>query len=89
MEELGLVPTSVQVLHLIPDEQIGDIELSKKEKFLDLLDEFEDIFAKDEFDLGKAKGINHKIDIKDHEPQFQHAYRQSPAANQIFQEEVD
>ena len=51
IEELGLVPASSQVLHIIPDKKIEDIELHEKEKFINLLDKFGDIFAMDEFNL--------------------------------------
>ena len=54
-----------------------------------LINEFSEIFATSDLGLGKAKGVTHKVDTADFEPIFQHAYRRSPAANKIIQEEVN
>ena len=89
VEDLGVLPEEESVCHVVPEEQIGDINAQEKQVFLKLLDEFQDIFAKDKFDLGKAHGTVHKIDTNHNGPLFQHAYRRSPTANKIIQEEVN
>ena len=89
VEDLGVLPEEESVCHVVPEEQIGDINAQEKQVFLKLLDEFQDIFAKDEFDLGKAQGTIHKIDTNHNGPLFQHSYQRSPTSNKIIQEEVD
>ena len=70
VEDLGVLPKEESVCHVVPEEQIGDINTQEKQVFLKLLDEFQDIFAKDEFDLGKAQGTIHKIDTNHNVPLF-------------------
>ena len=87
LDELGLENNGV--FHVIPEENIGEISNNEREKFDKLINEFSEIFATSDLDLGKAKGVTHKVDTADFEPIFQHAYRRSPAANKIIQEEVN
>ena len=87
LDELGLENNGV--FHVIPEENIGEMSNNEREKFDKLIDKFFKIFATSDLDLGQAKGVTHKVDTADFEPIFQHAYRRSPAANKIIQEEVN
>ena len=53
----SLIPnlSDAVVFHIVEDEQIGNIAPNQKKGFLSLVDKFEDIFAKDNKDLGLAK----------------------------------
>ena len=42
--------------HVVPEEQIGDINAQEKQAFLKLLDESQDIFTKKKLILEKLKG---------------------------------
>ena len=43
---------------MIPNKQIGEINCKERAEFNQLIDKFEEIFAKVKFDLDEAKGIN-------------------------------
>jgi hypothetical protein len=48
--------------------KIGKLKREQKEKLQKLIQEFEDIFAKDENDLGRTNLAKHSINTGDHEP---------------------
>ena len=46
----------------------GNLGIEEKDKLRDLLIEFEEVFAKDDFDLGKFTAVEHEIDTGDARP---------------------
>ncbi|HVH96330.1 MAG TPA: hypothetical protein VM682_05250, partial [Bacillus sp. (in: firmicutes)] len=53
-----------------------------------LLDKHQDIFAKDNNDLGRTNVAKHSIDTGDHKPIKQAAYRVNPHRKKIIEEEI-
>lgn len=62
-------------LAIIPREKLNHLTKLQQDKFLDLLDKFKDVFAKDDLDLGCAKSVKHVLDAGDNEPLQQQPYR--------------
>jgi hypothetical protein len=68
--------------------KIGELEKEQKEKLQKLIQEFEDIFAKDENDLGRTNLAKHSINTGDHEPIKQGAYIVNSNKKKIIEEET-
>ena len=91
LSDLGL-PTpedSSVIASILKDEQIGNITPTKKEQFLQLVHKYKHLFAETNTELGYAHNCFHKVDTGDAPPLFQTAYRRSPVANKIIQQEID
>ena len=91
LSDLGL-PTpedSSVIASILKDEQIGNITPTEKEQFLQLVHKYKHLFAETNAELGCAHNCFHKVDTGDAPPLFQTAYRRSPVANKIIQQEID
>ena len=55
----------------------------------ELITEYDDIFSKDEFDLGRYNGPSHRITTVTKQPLHQKHYRASPRENEAIKKEID
>ncbi len=69
---------------------IGDEEISKsdRKKLKDLVEEYDDVFAKHEFDLGHYTKIKHKIELTDTTPISCRQFKVNPVAQQEIDRQV-
>ncbi|KAJ9086616.1 DNA damage-inducible protein 1 [Entomophthora muscae] len=79
LEELQIsLPDKSLVAAIIPQDSMVGLTEDEKDSFEALLDEFKDIFAMSNEDLGCAEGELHKVNVGDAEPILHRAYRRSP-----------
>jgi hypothetical protein len=61
----------------MPTQTQGELTEQEQGHLRELLCEFEDVFAKNEFDLGKFNAIQHGIDTESNRP-VKHRIRRTP-----------
>ena len=61
---------------------------AQEQELENLLKRYEDIFAKDEYDLGRTDIVKHEIDTGDCKPIKQAAYKVNPHKKKIIEDEV-
>ena len=69
---------------VLSEEQVSNLEVSDKTKFLDLINKYSEIFSKSDIDLGYTDGVYHKVDAGNTNPIFLMNYRQSQVINKII-----
>ena len=74
LDTAAKVPVHLRDLFQKCTKQLGN---EQERQFAELLISFSDVFAKDEFDLGNFKAIEHKIDTEDAKP-VKHRMRRTP-----------
>lgn len=85
LSELGIsFPDDPVIRSVIPREEMHGINKEEKSKCEALLEDFKDLFALTNEDLGCAKDELHKVDSGDTLPISQRAYRRSPKENQMM-----
>src|SRR5207248_943542 len=67
---------------------IGNMTKAQEQELENLLKRYEDIFAKDEYDLGRTDIVKHEIDTGDCKPIKQAAYKVNPHKKKIIENEV-
>jgi len=67
---------------------IGNMTKAQEQELENLLKRYEDIFAKDEYDLGRTDIVKHEIDTGDCKPIKQAAYKVNPHKKKIIEDEV-
>ncbi|KAJ9060933.1 Ankyrin repeat and SOCS box protein 3 [Entomophthora muscae] len=67
-QDFNLPEDELQLLSLFTAQDFPQLSLVQQKEVLDLLDQFLDIFAKDNTDYGLAKGVIHQIDTGDAPP---------------------
>ena len=67
---------------------IGNMTKAQEQELENLLKRYKDIFAKDEYDLGRTDIVKHEIDTGDCKPIKQAAYKVNPHKKKIIEDEV-
>ena len=82
----GELPTHLKEMY-----EKGCVHLSakQKEEVKELLVEFQDVFSKNNYDLGKTHLLQHEVDTGDSRPTKQNPRRQSPAAAEAADKIID
>ena len=68
--------------------KIGELNKYQENKLKELLKRYEDIFAKDSKDLGRTNWAKHIIDVGDHKPFKETAYRVNPFKKEVIEKEL-
>src|SRR6266480_1500917 len=66
----------------------GELNEKQQEKFTKLVQGYEGIFAKNSKDLGRTSLAKHTIDIEDHKPFKEIAYRVNPFKKEVIEKEI-
>ena len=66
----------------------SNLTVDQQNQLKNVLNEFHDIFVKDEHDLGKTDIVQHKIDVADHPPIKSTPYRVSYSQRSIISQQV-
>ena len=66
----------------------GELNGEQQEKFTELVQEYEEIFAKNSKDLGRTNLAKHMIDTENHKPFKETAYRVNPFKKEVIEKEI-
>ena len=88
INELGLPSPPNQVLSAIPRDSLLGLSEQEKDQAMNLFDQYKEVFAKDDYDLGKAVGVEHTLDTQGHDPIRSRPIRRSQANHAIADEEL-
>ena len=72
----------------IPREFFENLSDPQKEKAITLFEKYRDIFSKNDFDLGCAANIEHKVDTQGHAPFKARPIQRSCASNEEVTSEI-
>jgi len=83
------VPAPVKVTQGVLDKLPEDLTEQQRNKVKDLLDEFDSIFSKGPYDMGRTTLVEHTIDTGDHRPIRQGLRRHPIAHTDVIDKQVD
>ena len=55
-------------MSIIPQETLTGLKEREKDQAMDLFEQYRDVFAKDDYDLGKALDVSHTIETQGSPP---------------------
>ena len=71
LDEIGILNNPINnsnVLTAIPQEMLTGLTKNQQDQALQLFEAYKDVFANDNWDLGKAKDVIHQIDSQESPP---------------------
>ena len=89
LSDLGLPDGGKSVHNVIRHKNLNGLTESQKDEALILLNKYCEVFAKDNFDLGCAVNVQHKITTEDSRPIHSRPIRRSKASKMVVNEEVN
>lgn len=88
LDEFGLPSEQTSVLTIIPREELSGLSEEQKDRALALFEKYRAAFAENDLDLGKAIGVEHRLDVQGHAPIRSRPIRRSQANIAIVNEEL-
>src|SRR5437762_9356547 len=68
--------------------KVGELTQEQEKKFDQLTQKYKDIFAKNDKDLGRTNLAKHTIDVGDHKPIKETAYKVNPKKKKDIEKEI-
>ncbi|KAJ9077735.1 Ankyrin repeat and SOCS box protein 3 [Entomophthora muscae] len=88
LDELGLLEEKPMALTMIPRDSLLGLKETEKDQTITLFEKYKEVFAKDDFYLGKAARVEHVIDTQGHTPIKSRSIRRSQVNQAIVNEEL-
>ena len=89
LKDLEVVQVFLIDIREILEEDLPSYADELDPRVKELITEYDDIFSKDEFDLGRYNGPSHRITTVTKQPLHQKHYRASPRENEAIKKEID
>ncbi len=86
---VAVVNNSPRSIREIIDTKQFDLEENQTKQLLNLLDEYDDIFAKSDYDIGRTKLVRHPIETTTTKPIYQRPYRLPASRKEFVETSID